>query len=86
MVTISHFIHYDILLQNVANITTKCDSCFNTNFDKSLLQNASGVLLQHAALIYKMRRSLQNASLQRAHQNQLRFVCLLNHWKNLKKK
>ena len=49
-------IHYDTLLQNATDITTKCDSYFITKCDKSLLQNASGFLLQNATIL------LQNAT------------------------
>ena len=49
-------IHYDSLLQNATDIITKYDSCFITNYDRSLLQNASG-------FYYKMRQLFQNAML-----------------------
>ena len=42
---ISYLVYYDILLQNATNIIIKCN--------KSLLQNASGFLLQHATVITK---------------------------------
>ena len=48
---VSYLIHYDTLLQNAANIITKCGSYFITKCDKSLLQNASGFLLQNATVI-----------------------------------
>ena len=47
-VTVSCFVCYDILLQNVTDIITKCD--------RSLLQNAPGVLLEIATIL------LQNAT------------------------
>ena len=52
-VTVSCFIHYDSLLQNATDVIKKCDSYFVTKWDRSLLQNASGFLLQNAALIAK---------------------------------
>ena len=45
-----------ILLQNVTDIITKCDSFFITKCDRSLLQNASGFLLQNVTVL------LQNAT------------------------
>ena len=47
-VTVSYLIRYDSLLQNAINIITKCNSCFITKCDRSLLQNASGFSLQNA--------------------------------------
>ena len=64
---------------------TKCDSYFNTNFNKSLLQKESDVLLQIATLItkwdvyYKTRRYKQLAK------NQLGFLSLLNTGKTWRK-
>ena len=55
-VTASYLICYDSLLQNVTDIITKCDSYFITNCDRSLLQSASGFLLQNATVL------LQNAT------------------------
>ena len=52
-VTVSCFIHYDSLLQNATDVIKKCDSYFVTKWDRSLLQNASGFLLQNAALTAK---------------------------------
>ena len=52
-VMVSCFIHYDSLLQNATDVIKKCDSYFVTKWDRSLLQNASGFLLQNAALIAK---------------------------------
>ena len=40
----------------MTDIITKCDSYFTTKGDKSLLQNASGLLLQIATIL------LQNAT------------------------
>ena len=48
-------IHYDSLLQNAADIITKCDSYFITKCDRSLLQHASSFLLQNVTVL------LQNA-------------------------
>ena len=50
MVIVSYLAHYDTLLQNATDIITKCDSYFITKRDKSLLQNASGFLLQIATV------------------------------------
>ena len=47
-VTVSYLIRYDSLLQNAIDIITKRDSCFIKKCGKSLLQNASGFLLQNA--------------------------------------
>ena len=55
-VTISYLMHYDNLVQNAANIVTKCDCYFITKYDRSLLQNASGFLLQNETVL------LQNAT------------------------
>ena len=44
-------VHYYTLLQNTANIKTKCDSYFFTKCNKSLLQNASDFLLQNAKVL-----------------------------------
>ena len=54
-VTVSYLIRYDSLLQNATDVITKCDSYFITNYDRSLLQNASGFLLQNGTVL------LQNA-------------------------
>ena len=63
-------IHYDTLLQNAADIITKCHSYFIKKCDRSLLQNASGFLLQDTTVffnkmrhLFKMRQLLQNATL-----------------------
>ena len=55
-VTVSDLICYDSLLQNAIDVITKCDSYFITKRDRSLLQNASGFLLQNATVL------LQNAT------------------------
>ena len=73
-VTVSYFIHYGSLLQNGTDIITKFESCFMTEFHRSLLQNASGFLLHNVTVItdcdnftrkcdscYKMRGLLQIA-------------------------
>ena len=52
---VSYLIHYDSLLQNAEDISTKCDSYFITKCDRSLLQHASGFLLQNVTVLYKMR-------------------------------
>ena len=52
-VTASDLIRYDSLLQNVADVITKWDSYFITKCERSLLQNASGFLLQNATAITK---------------------------------
>ena len=53
---VSYMIHCGTLLQNAADIITKYDSYFITKCDKSLLQNASGFLLQNTTVL------LQNAT------------------------
>ena len=50
-VTVSDLIRYDSLLQQSADVITKWDSYFITKRDRSLLQNASGFLLQNAAVL-----------------------------------
>ena len=55
-VTVSDLIRYDSLLQNATDVITKCDICFITKRDRSLLQNASRFLLQNATIL------LQNAT------------------------
>ena len=42
---------YDSLLQNVTDIVKKCDNYFITKCDRSLLQNASGFLLQNLTVL-----------------------------------
>ena len=54
MVIVSYLICYDILLQNVTDIITKCDSHFITKCDRSLLKNASGFLLIKCDSYYKI--------------------------------
>ena len=44
MVRISYLVHYGTLLQNAIDTITKCNSYFIMKCDKSLLQNALGVL------------------------------------------
>ena len=73
--TVSYLILYDSLLQNATDINTKCNSYFITKCNRSLLETASGFLLQNATVItncddfitkcdsyYKMQRSLQIAT------------------------
>ena len=55
-VTVSYLIRYDSLLQNAADVITKCGSYFITKCDRSLLQNASDFLIQNATVL------LQNAT------------------------
>ena len=45
--TVSYLAHYETLLQNTTNIIAKCDCYFITKYDKSLLLDASGFLLQN---------------------------------------
>ena len=52
-VTVPGLIRYDSLLQNATDVITKCDSYFITKRNRSLLQNASGFLLQNATVITK---------------------------------
>ena len=83
-----NFIFYSLwhFIANCVWSITECDSYFNTNFNKSLLQKESGVLLQIAILItkwdvyYKTRRYKQLAK------NHLGFVSLLNIGKTWRKK
>ena len=44
-------IHDDTVLQNSIVIIKKCDSCFITKCDTSLLQNASGFLLRNVTVL-----------------------------------
>ena len=44
------------LLQNATDVITKCDSYFITKYDRNLLQNALGFLLQDVTVL------LQNAT------------------------
>ena len=50
-VTASNFIRYESLLQNTTDIITKYNSYFITKCKRSLLQNASGFLLQNATVL-----------------------------------
>ena len=52
-VTVSYLIQYDSLLQNSTDIVTKCNSYFITKCYRSLLENASGFLLQNATVLTK---------------------------------
>ena len=47
---VSYLVHCDTLLQNATDIIITCKSYFITKCDKSLLQNASGFLLQNATV------------------------------------
>ena len=51
-----YLIHYDTLLLYEKEIITECDSYFIAKCNRSLLQNASGFLLQNATVL------LQNAT------------------------
>ena len=57
-VTVSCFIYCDTLLQNVTDIITKCNIYFLTKCDRTLSQNASGVLLQNATFIINCNSTL----------------------------
>ena len=64
-VTVSHLVRYDSLLQNAIDIITKCHRYFITICDRSLLQNASGLLLRNATvLLQNATILLQNATVQ----------------------
>ena len=64
-VTVSDLIHYGTLLQNATDVITKCDSYFIVKRDRSLLQNASGFLLQIATvLLQNVTVLLQNVTVQ----------------------
>ena len=59
---VSYLIRYDTLLQNATDIITKCDSYFIIKCDRSLLQNASGFLLQNGTVLLQSATILlQNA-------------------------
>ena len=51
VVVVSYLVHYDTLLQNATDITTKCNSYFIANCEKNLLQDASGDILQNNTVI-----------------------------------
>ena len=61
-VTVSYFTRYDSLLQNAADVVTKFDSYFITKCYRSLLQNASGFLLQNATFVTKCDSTKDNQS------------------------
>ena len=46
MVAVLYLVHYDTLLQNLANIVTKCNGYLIIISNKSLLQQVSGTSLQ----------------------------------------
>ena len=56
-VTVLYLIHYDSLLQNATDIITQCESYFITKRERSLLQNASGFLLQNVTFITNCKRT-----------------------------
>ena len=62
--TVSYLAHYETLLQNTTNIIAKCDCYFITKYDKSLLLDASGFLLQNGRVqnYYKDEYLLQNVA------------------------
>ena len=51
--TVSYLIRFGSLSQNATDIITKCNSYFITKYDRSLLQNGSGFLLQNATVTTK---------------------------------
>ena len=53
--------HYDTFLQNATNIITKCDSCFVTKCDISLLQNVSRFSSQNAAILLQSAKVITNS-------------------------
>ena len=60
-------IHCDSLLQDAKDLITKCDSCFITKCDGSLLQNATVItncdnFITKCDSYYKIRRLLQIAA------------------------
>ena len=74
-VAVSYLRHFDSFLQNATDIILKCNRCFITKCDRSLLQNVPGFLLQDSTVIrncedfvtkcykyYKMQRLLQIAT------------------------
>ena len=52
-VKVLYLICYDSLLQNATDVITKCLRFFITKRDRSLLQNASGFLLQNATVLLR---------------------------------
>ena len=62
-VVVPYLIRCDSLLQNATYIITKCNSYFIIKCDRSLLQNASGFLLQNLQFYYKMCPLLQIATI-----------------------
>ena len=61
---LSYLIHYDSLLWNATYIITICDNYFITNCNRSLWQNASGLLQNLIMTIYyKMRQFIQIATI-----------------------
>ena len=61
-VTVSYLNRHDNLLQNAIDIITKCKSYFITKCDKSLLQNASGCLLQSAIVLLQIAAVVTNCN------------------------
>ena len=51
--TVPYLVHYDTLLQNSADIITKCDNYFITKCGKSLLQDASGFISQNSTVLFQ---------------------------------
>ena len=67
-VTVSDLIRYDSLLQNAADVITKCDSYFITKRDIGLLQSATVItkcddFIKKCDSYCKMRRLLQIATI-----------------------
>ena len=50
----SYLVHYVTLLQNAADIITKCEISFITKCDNSLSQNASDFLLHNAIVLLQI--------------------------------
>ena len=59
-VAVSYLIHYDGLLQNAADMITKCDSYFITKCVRFLLQNGT-VLLQNVTVTTNGNNFITNA-------------------------
>ena len=53
---VSYLAYYDTLLENATDIITKRDSYFIIKCNKSLLQNASGCLIQNGAVLLQIVR------------------------------
>ena len=64
MFAVSYFVHYNTLLQNATDITTR-DSYFMTKCGNSLLQNAPSFSLQNVAVLLQIAtvKKLQNSNI-----------------------